>query len=493
VRSRPYRRLRTALANASLRVRVMAVAAFLVTITSVVMGSLGTTLLQGYLLSRADQQLRDFAMVASRNLASGSRRPLRAPPHAGQPSQPFQFLIEIISAGGRTSVTEAPLHHAALPRIAASRLSRAQEPFTAPAAGDPGDSWRVLVRTLPGGRHAVIAFSLDNLNSTVTRLEIADAVAGAVAIVLLAGIGLPLVRISLSPLAKIENTAAAIAAGDLSRRIDHPPHSTEVGRLAEALNTMLARIEAAYRAREEGEARALDSEDRMRQFVADASHELRTPLTSVRGLAEFSLQQGTDASHAELLRLMTLIHAEAIRMGRLVEDLLMLAQFDEDRPLDRHPVDLSSIAARAVLAARLIQPDRPITLHADSPVIVHADAERLRQVIDNLIGNALQHTPRGSAVTATVQGQAGQAQLTVADSGPGMTADQASRVFERFYRTDRARSRARGGTGLGLPIAAALTAAHAGTITVDTGPGRGAAFRVTLPLAMTATEATSSR
>jgi hypothetical protein len=217
---------------------------------------------------------------------------------------------------------------------------------------------------------------------------------------------------------------------------------------------MLARIEAAYRAREEGEARALDSEDRMRRFVADASHELRTPLTSVRGLAEFSLQQGTDASPAELLRRMTLIHTEATRMGRLVEDLLMLAQFDLDRPLDRRPVDLSSIAAQAVLAARLIQPDRPITLRADAPVIVDGDAERLRQVLDNLIGNALQHTPRGSAVTVSVQDQAGQAQLTVADHGPGMTSDQASRVFERFYRTDRAR--ARGGTGLGLSIAAAL-------------------------------------
>ena len=228
----------------------------------------------------------------------------------------------------------------------------------------------MLIRTLPGGRHAVVAFSLDNLNSAVTRLEIADAAAGAVAIVLLAVIGLPLVRISLAPLAKIEKTAAAIAAGDLSRRIDHPSRRTEVGRLAEALNTMLARIEAAYRSREEGEARALDSEDRMRQFVADASHELRTPLTSVRGLAEFSLQQGTGASHAELIRLMTLIQLEATRMGRLVDDLLMLAQFDQDRPLERHPVDLSSIAARAVVAARLAQPDRPITLHADAPVIV---------------------------------------------------------------------------------------------------------------------------
>jgi two-component system, OmpR family, sensor kinase len=489
---RPYRWLRTALASASLRVRVMAVAAFLVTITSVVMGSLGTALLHGYLLGRADQQLRDFATVASRNLADGAPRPPGAR-QPGQPSQPFQFLIEVISPGGQISVTEAPRQHAPLPRVAPFRLSQAHEPFTAPAAGDPGHSWRVLVEALPGGRHAVVAYSLDDLNSTVTRLEVADAVAGAVAIVLLAGIGLPLVRISLAPLARIGDTAAAIAAGDLSRRVDHPPHSTEVGRLAESLNTMLARIEAAYRARAEGEARALDSEDRMRRFVADASHELRTPLTSVRGLAEFSLQQGTDASAAELLRMMTLIQAEATRMSRLVDDLLTLAQFDHDRPLERHPVDLSSVAARAVLAARLIQPGRPLTLHADVPVVVDADAEQLRQVLDNLIGNALQHTPRGSAVTVTVQEQAGHALLTVTDSGPGLTTDQASHVFERFYRTDRARTRARGGSGLGLSIAAALTAAHAGTITLDTQPGRGAAFTVRLPLATVASEKTGLR
>jgi two-component system OmpR family sensor kinase len=229
----------------------------------------------------------------------------------------------------------------------------------------------------------------------------------------------------------------------------------------------------------------------MRRFVADASHELRTPLTSVRGLAEFSLQQGTGASAAELLRLMTLIHAEATRMGRLVEDLLMLAQFDQDRPVDRHPVDLSSIAARSVLAARLIQPGRPIGLHADAPVIVDGDAERLRQVADNLIGNALQHTPRGSAVSVTVRDQAGEGELIVADQGPGMTADQASRVFDRFYRTDRARSRARGGNGLGLSIAAALVAAHDGTITVGSQPGRGAAFTVRLPLAAVVSETTS--
>jgi two-component system OmpR family sensor kinase len=234
-----------------------------------------------------------------------------------------------------------------------------------------------------------------------------------------------------------ESTAAAIAGGDLSRRIDHPPHSTEVGRLAEALNTMLGRIEAAYRAREEGEARALDSEDRMRRFVADASHELRTQLTSIRGLAEFSLQQGESAGPAELIRLTTLIQQEATRMGRLVEDLLLLARFDQDRPLDRRPVDLSSIAAEAVQAARVVQPGRPVALQADEPVIVHGDGGRLRQVIDNLIGNALQHTPRGSPVTV--------AEYLIDPARPGRrygrrgSARQLDRESDRTQRDQRPR------------------------------------------------------
>ena len=222
------------------------------------------------------------------------------------------------------------------------------------------------------------------------------------AIVLLAGIGFPLIRASLAPLSRMEDTATAIAAGELSRRIPHPQERTEVGRLAAALNAMLGRIEASYRAREDGEAKARDSEDRMRRFVADASHELRTPLTSVKGLAEFYLQQGEAADRAEVTRLMTGIQAEAARMGRLVDDLLLLAQFDEDRPLDLQPVDLSSIAVQAAAGARAIQPGRPLTVLAAAPVIVRADAGRLRQVIDNLIGNALQHTPAGTPVTVTV-------------------------------------------------------------------------------------------
>jgi two-component system OmpR family sensor kinase len=312
---------------------------------------------------------------------------------------------------------------------------------------------------------------------------VADALAGGVAIVLLIGVGLPLARASLAPLKRMESTAAAIAGGDLSRRIDHPTGNTEVGRLAKALDVMLAGIEAAYLARADGEARARGSQERMRLFIADASHELRTPLTSVRGLAEYGLQESESADREELLRLMGLIAREAGRMGRLVDDLLLLARFDAGRPLDRLPVDLASIAAEAVQQARVVAPGRPITLEAAEPVIVNADAERLRQIIDNMISNAIQHTPSGSPVTVTVTSEAGNERLTVADRGPGMTPEQASRVFERFYRTDGARTRASGGAGLGLAIAASLAAAHGAELTVDTRLGHGAAFHLRLPRA----------
>ena len=493
MRSRAARRLRSLPANASLSVRIMVAATMLVMVTLAVMGAVGTAMLHSYLFGRVDQQLLAFAESTRHGrppgrLPGGGREPQVPPgklPPAGAPELPSLFLVEQIAADGRVQTVSGSVHGAAPPEISGAQLRHPGGPFTAVATHDPGHSWRVLVLSVSGGRHVVIAYNLDALNSTVTKLDAADAAAGAVAILILAAIGLPLIRVSLNPLARIENTAEAIAAGDLSRRIDRPAPDTEVGRMAAALNIMLGRIEAAYRAREEGEAHARDSEDRMRRFVADASHELRTPLTSIRGLAEFCLQQGDAASREEMTRLMTRIQQESSRMGLLVEDLLLLAQFDEDRPLHRQPVDLSSVAAEAVLIARAVPNGHCVTLDvAPDPVIVLADSARLRQVVDNLIGNAMQHTPPGTLATVAVDCVPGYGQLTVADDGPGLTAEQASRVFERFYRADAARSRARGGTGLGLSIAAALVDAHGGTITVDPRPpGSGATFRVRLPLA----------
>jgi two-component system OmpR family sensor kinase len=460
----------------------MAAAALLVVLTSLVTAVLGTTLLRSYLLSRTDSQLRDFATAANRIVTKQQLQPSGSSRPAGLPAQ---FLVEVVSADGQVSMAGGPLGATDGPPLSAAQLSDTGTPFTAPGAGTSGTSWRVLVQPMSGGGHLVIATNLGDINSTVTRLEIADAIAAAVAVVLLAGIGLPLVRASLAPLRRIEATAAAIAGGDLSRRIDHAPGNTEVGRLAEALDMMLASIETAYLARADGEARAVASQDRMRRFIADASHELRTPLTSVRGLAEYGLQQGDDASQEELLRLMGLVAREAGRMGQLVDDLLLLARFDAGRALDRRPVDLASIAAEAVQQARIVAVGRPIKLDAAEPVIVDADAGRLRQIIDNLIGNAVQHTPPETPVAVTVSSEAGRGQLTVADRGPGMTQEQASHVFERFYRTDDARTRTRGGAGLGLAIAASLAAAHGGELTVYTRPGEGAAFQLRLPLAET--------
>ncbi|HEV3067872.1 MAG TPA: HAMP domain-containing sensor histidine kinase [Streptosporangiaceae bacterium] len=477
------RALQAPLARASLRVRVMAVAVVLVAVTSLLMGLLGTVLLRGYLFSRVDAQLRSFSAFVSR-VATHPRPGPR--PRRTESQLPTDYLVEVVGPGRQVQVLPGSMTGTAPPELSTARLHGPAVPFTAAATGSPGHSWRVLARPVPGGRYVVAAFSLDEVQNTVGRLELADTVAGVAAIVLLAGIGLPLIRASLAPLSRIEDTAAAIATGELSRRIPHPPEHTEVGRLAAALNVMLGRIEASYRAREDGESQARDSEGRMRRFVADASHELRTPLTSVKGLAEFYLQQGDAADRAEVTRLMTGIKQEADRMGRLVEDLLLLARFDQHRPLDLQPVDLSSIAVQAAGSARAIHPARPLTVRAPAPVIVRADAGRLRQVLDNLVGNALQHTPAGTPVTLTVTAGAGHGLLSVADAGPGLSATQAARVFDRFYRTDRARSRASGGTGLGLSIAATLVAAHGGTIRVDTRPGRGATFVVRLPLAAAA-------
>ena len=254
---------------------------------------------------------------------------------------------------------------------------------------------------------------------------------------------------------------------------------------------MLASIEAAYLARADGEADAQRSQERMRSFIADASHELRTPLASVRGLAEYGLQQNDAASREELLRLMTLIARESGRMGRLIDDLLLLARFDAGRPLDRRPVDLASIAAEAVQHARMVATDGR---YAGGRRSGDRGRRRRAAAADHRQPDQQRHPshPAGTPVMVTVTSDPGSGRLTVADRGPGMTPEQASRVFERFYRTNSARTRASGGTGLGLAIAASLAAAHGGELTVDTKPGRGAAFHLRLPQAeafqVTATE-----
>ncbi|WP_113703069.1 sensor histidine kinase [Nonomuraea lactucae] len=284
-----------------------------------------------------------------------------------------------------------------------------------------------------------------------------------------------LIRRGLRPLDRIVETAAAIGGGELGRRVETAPPDTEVGRLGAALNAMLGQIESAFREREA-------SEDRLRRFVADASHELRTPVATIRGYAEL-FRRGAATRQDDLERAMRRIEAEATRMGSLVDEMLLLARLDQGRPLEREPVELTELVADAVADTLAIDPDRPLSLRHDGPVRVVGDAARLRQAVGNLLVNVLDHTSPGTAARIRVGVRNGQAVVEVADEGPGLTREQRSLVFERFYRGDHARcdGLGGGGAGLGLSIVAAVAAAHGGDVTVTSEPGRGTAFQVRLP------------
>jgi two-component system OmpR family sensor kinase len=507
----------------------------------------------------------------------------------------------VLSSRGQQIQLPGPgLPSAAPPQVPTNRAwltANAGKLVTLP--GQSGDNWLVVTQQVSGvlvispGQIAptpqtvtlVVGYDLGNINHSIGYLTEIDMLVSGAVIVILAIVGIAVVRASLRPLTDIEQTAAAIAAGDLSSRIPDRDPRTEVGRLGRSLNSMLAQIETAFDARAASELAARRSEERMRQFVADASHELRTPLTAIRGFAEYYRQRGgvaeisgastppalgngagpvTDeadaAAHhadlgahetdtrahetdtrahdspvtscdadtspgdssavpagagplarADLDRIMLRVEQESSRMGVLVEDMLLLARLDQQRPLEQRTVDMLTLAADAVHDARVVAPDRNIslTVGAGAALLVVGDEVRLRQVIGNLMSNALNHTPDGTPIEVRVRSGsldegrraaagAGRAALAgasrnvqpfpavileVADQGPGLTPYQAEHVFERFYRADQARTRKAGGTGLGLAIVAALVAAHGGAVWVESPPGGGATFRIAIPLA----------
>jgi len=347
--------------------------------------------------------------------------------------------------------------------------------FTVGSVESGGPEFRVRASTLPSGGQLLVAAPLDDAAATLQRLLAIEIAVTAAALLAAAAFGWWLVRVGLRPLEEVEATADAIAEGDLDRRVPGDDAKTEVGHLALAFNTMVARIQDAFAARDATEAR-------LRRFVADASHELRTPVAAVSAYAEL-FDRGANVRPDDLGRVMTGIRSETARMGELVEDLLLLARLDEGRPLEQQPVELVTIAAQAVDASRAVGSDWPMRLEAAQPVEVIGDAPRLRQVFDNLLGNVRSHTPPGTETVVTVFEDAGDAVIEVADNGPGFDADQASRVFERFYRVEASRSREHGGAGLGLAIVAAIVAAHGGTVTAGSSfEHPGAVFTVRLPL-----------
>ncbi|MDT0274771.1 sensor histidine kinase [Blastococcus goldschmidtiae] len=468
-----------------LRVTLVALLVALLSVALLATGFATASLLGDYLEQQRDDELR--ATVAN-NL-----RPqvVTACDQGGYP-QPSSIYVACLPPGGDAPVVLGEPRgpgRDVMPRLDAEEVAELRDggqPITVRAGGE---QWRMAAGELPEGYTLIIGTDMEREEKAISRLVAIEAIVGLIVLTLLGVAGYLLVRNSLRPLAEVERTAQAIAAGDLSQRVPDGNQHTEVGRLSAALNGMLGRIESAFRAQQASEAEARGSEEKMRRFVADASHELRTPLTSIRGFAEL-YRQGAVGSDEEIARLMARIEAEGGRMGVLVEDLLLLARLDQRRPLTVTPVDLAEIAGDAVHDARAVQPDRPIALHLDESLtdvpVVLGDEGRLRQVVGNLVTNALTHTPPGTRVTVTVaQEDEDVLLLRVSDDGPGMDAADAARAFERFYRADTSRTRRSegtepGGTGLGLAIVASLVAAHGGTIALDTAPGRGAAFTVRL-------------
>ena len=433
-----------------------------------------TSILRHSLINRVDQSL----LEASRGWAQAPRRLPQAPlegPNPGRP--PSNFYVRGVGPDGR--VWMAVNDRAAEPALPMDN-DVGPAPVTVGSIDNSNVHWRAMTVRGLRGELTTVAIDLSDVSSTVRALIWSQVGIGAAVLLVLGVAGYAVVHRSLRPLAEVEQTAAAIAAGQLDRRVPQRDPRTEVGRLSLALNGMLAQIQRAVASSESSAEQARSSEERMRRFITDASHELRTPLTTIRGFAEL-YRQGA-ARDVELL--MSRIESESSRMGLLVEDLLLLARLDAQRPLERHRVDLLALASDAVHDAQPIAPRRKISMEVfDGPGTpeVLGDEARLRQVLGNLVANALQHTPETAGITVRVGTDADKAVLEVCDEGPGMSSQDARRVFERFYRADSSRTRASGGTGLGLSIVDSLVHAHGGTVSVTTAPGHGCRFKVSLP------------
>ena len=340
---------------------------------------------------------------------------------------------------------------------------------------DGSFDYRLLVQQAPNGLITVAAAPLKDVDSTMDRLVWLLVLIGVVALAVAMLASWLLIRRGLRPIDQMIGTASAIASGDLSRRVDTVDPGTELGRLGGALNEMLHQIEGALRAR-------AASEDRLRTFVADAAHELRTPLTSLRGYAEL-YRQGALPDTESVDTAMRQIESEGSRMARLVDDLLLLARLDQQRGLEFGLVNLTEVVRDAVSAFRAVEPERPVTHALGEEVRVCGDRLRLRQVVDNLLSNVRAHAPGDTLVHVAVAIDGDSAVVSVCDEGPGISAEDQAKIFDRFWRGGAPRVRSRSGTGLGLAIVASLVEAHGGSIGVSSEVGKGATFTVRLPLA----------
>ncbi|MGF1662216.1 MAG: ATP-binding protein [Kineosporiaceae bacterium] len=463
-----------AASRVSIRLRLVAILVAAIVLSTLVFGAVLLVTVRTVLIQRIDSQLAAGQALAQQTVVDLTRRGSTLIPSdyvvvfvlEGQP-EPSVFRSQVAAVDGTPDTSQ----------MGVSPERPRGRPYTV-AGQDEGGPWRVVTYPLDSGLGSVSVALPFDADETAVSLARRTVLIGLAVAVLAALLGSWAVSRSLRPLRDVETTAAAIAAGDFSRRMPEGGQDTEVGRLTRALNGMLAHIESAIRSRER-------SRDRMRQFVADASHELRTPLAAIRGYAELHRQGAVPPQ--EVAATFQRIEGESTRLGTLVEDLLALARLDEQRPLRRDPVDLAVLAIDAAASIRALDPQRPVRVGDGNggpvqPVVVTGDDDRLRQVLANLAGNAVAHTPPGTPVEIAVGRVGGGAAVDVVDHGPGIPAEARVRVFERFARLDASRSRGRGGgAGLGLAIVASVVDAHGGEVEVLDTPGGGATLRVRLP------------
>ncbi|MFG2263361.1 ATP-binding protein [Streptomyces sp. NPDC048720] len=489
----------------TLRTRLVVASVVLIAVVCSVIGTVTTLALRSHLYDQLNGQLDEVAARASGSFGPPGEQPGGGmAPHGRKPRTRPPVLTDFVTKGPQPQgtvaavvedgvITEAergkqspsdyemkpkPLTKAQIAVLqAVPREDGGQHTVGLPGLGE----YRVEYRTGDNGAYyvAVPTTPVDNTIDTLILVEISVTAAGLAAAVVA---GYALVGVATRPLRRVAATATRVSelrlhTGEvnLSERVpdaECDPHS-EVGQVGAALNRLLDHVHGALHARQQ-------SETRVRQFVADASHELRTPLASIRGYAELTRrgreEVGPDTRHA-----LGRIESEAGRMTLLVEDLLLLARLDAGRPLRFEQTDLVPLVVDTVSDARAAGLDHNWRLDLpDAPAPVSADAARLQQVLVNLLGNARNHTPPGTTVTARVRRRGAWLRVDVEDNGPGIPADLLPRVFERFARGDSARSRATGSTGLGLAIVQAVAAAHGGAVTVDSVPGR-TVFTVHLP------------
>jgi two-component system OmpR family sensor kinase len=443
---------------------------FKVTLATVVIAALGVgaadattfVLLRGYFNTRADASVRQVARTAVDTLRGGDRLTLQT--FAGTDRL---VLVEVLSPQGKV-LQRLGTSEAGDVRLPADLVSHPGQSRQIEVPEHRGPAFEVIAVPAPGGT-VIAAVSLKNEVNTLAHLFRLNFTVGGVVLGLLAIVALIVLTRSLRPLRHIATTADAIAGGDLTARIPPAPKRSEIGRVATALNRMLGENEAAFAQRDA-------TEERLRQFLADASHELRTPLTSIRGYAEL-FRRGAGERPEDLEKVMRAIEDEAARMSRLVEDLLLLARLDDARPLERHPVALDDLVERAIEAARVAEPERLVQFEfAERPLVLEGDEGRLRQVIDNLLANVRRHTPVDAPAYVSLRRDGDHVVLTVEDTGPGIAAAEREAVFGRF------RGGQDGGTGLGLAIVRAIVTAHGGAISVRSAQPHGSVFEVRLPV-----------